>query len=304
MINELPQLFGKNFVIGYVLPAALTAFALMGLLDLHGLTASYAAIASFVRSGSEKLPLGQFGLIALTVWAAAVFLLGFNYKLTRLLEGYGSLNPARLWRWYCVGAYRKLAAEMRAHDDARDHAYGVAAIAFSANFPEREDLVLPTRFGNIMRAAERYAQIVYAMDPIQTWTRLSSVVPQAHADRIDDAKAALDFWINLWFGAAVVAGAEIALWAWRGQPAALGMVPAAGAAAILAAKAAQSAAKQFGALIKAAFDLYRKDLCAQLGLEWPHTLHKERELWQAVSQTMLFRDADAADDQTPFRKKS
>jgi hypothetical protein len=296
MINELPQLFGKNFLIGYVLPAALTAFALMGLLDLHGLTASYAAIADFIREGSDKLPLGQFGLIALIIWAAAVFLLGVNYKLTRLLEGYGRFNPAWLWRWNSLRAFRKLEAEMAAHDDSRDHAYSAAAIAFSANFPEREDLVLPTRFGNIMRAAERYAQIVYAMDSIQIWTRLLAVAPQAHLDRIDDAKASLDFWINLWFGAAVVAGAEIALWTWSGYSGGPGIALAAVLAAILAAKAAQAAALQFGALVKATFDLYRKELCVQLGLDWPHTLHQERALWQAVSQTMLFRDADAAND--------
>lgn len=304
MINALPQLFGKNFLIGYVLPAALIIAAFMGIADLNFGTTFYPSFIAFIRSGSEKLPLGQFGALALAVWGLAVFLLGINYQLTRMLEGYGTLNPARLLAWYSKMIFRRRAKAMSDNDDARNTDYSEAAIDFAAKFPESEDLLLPTRVGNILRAAERYPQIIYNMEPMQIWMRLQSVAPATHLAMVDDAKAALDFWINLWFGALVIAAADVVIRWWNGHLIWSWSLPVAILAAIAIAKASQASALQLGALIKATFDLYRGDLANQLGIEIPVPLREERDLWQSVSQTMLFRDLDAADGMTPFRRKS
>lgn len=304
MIGALPQLFGKNFLIGYALPATLIVLALIALADLDLGTGLYASFVVFMTKETDKLPLAKFGVLVLAIWSVAVLLVGVNYQLTRLLEGYGRFNPARLWRFHALRAFRDLGATMVAHDDARDRAYAVAAATRAANFPEAEDLVLPTRFGNILRAAERYPQIVYTMEPIQIWTRLQSVVPAPHLAAIDDAKAGLDFWVNLWFGALVLGAAEIALWAWRGHLAQPLLPLAALVAAPVLAKLAQAAALQYGMLIKATFDLFRGALCEQLGFEMPATAAGERALWEKVSQTLLYADPDVADGLAHYRRKT
>jgi hypothetical protein len=300
MFTQLPGLFGKNFLVGYFLPACLTAAAIVGLSDLHGYSAIYGAIRDYVASGSEHVPIGEFTLGVLVTWTWAIFLLGVNFPLTRTLEGYGRFNPARLWRSYSLRRFRALKKAMAKNQQTRNEAYAEAAMEFAAGFPESEDLVLPTRFGNVLRAAERYPQVLYSMDAIQLWPRLESVAPAAHCNAIADVRAVLDLWINLWFGALVVTGAEVAFALTTHCPRLL-IAALSPIAAITAAKLAQSAAAEFGSLVKATFDLYRGELSAQLGLNLPNSPEKEREMWTAVSQSMLYREPGASDDLAEFR---
>jgi hypothetical protein len=206
------------------------------------------------------------------------------------MEGYGLFNPARLWRWVSILRFRKLAK--------KDKPW-----RFVQEFPEREDLVLPTRFGNILRAAERYPQTVYFMEAISMWPRIQSVAAQSHLDQVADSKANLDFWINLWFGGLLAAGSELAF-SWTKKCPQFGIVAGAVLFALIAAKVAQSMAVDYGALVKATFDLYRSDLCAKLGFDLPANAENERTMWKALSQTLLYRDAAAFGDADPFRSKN
>jgi len=300
MFGQLPELFGRNFLMGYFLPACITVAAVAGLLDARHCTAIYPAIWAYVASGNEKIPFGAVVYFLGIAWACAVILLGVNYPLTRALEGYGRFNPARLWRHYSLFVFRRLRSQLGAKEKTSDTAFAVATQRLAAEFPEHEDLVLATRFGNIMRAAERYPQVLYMIDAIQMWPRLESVMPESQRDAVAAARAALDFWINLWLGAILVGATEaiLALCAgeWRAP-----IVLAALIFAIAVAKLAQAAASEFGLLVRASFDLYRGELSRQLGLKLPLDPRQEREMWKLLSQAMLFREPRALDESGTFR---
>jgi hypothetical protein len=310
MFGELPKLLGKTFLIGYMLPAALALLAEAALSDAYLRTSIYRWALATLGSADEKQLAFRLGLAVAIAWVAGVVLLSINHTLIRLLEGYGLLNPARLLKWWSVSVFDGLTAEHDAIEAQRVDgrippqlapAHSRVRLRLGNEFPEEGRLLLPTRFGNVIRAFERYPQVIYKIDAIHTWPRLQAFVPEAYAGLLDDAKAQLDFWVNVWFGLCVLAISAAALFICSGN-CSLGFVFAAAVIlAMAAAKGGQMAAAQWGELVKGAFDLYRGDLCKQLGLEMPRSIESERAMWTSVSQTFIFRRAEYADGLTHFR---
>ncbi|MEI9988766.1 MAG: hypothetical protein WDM86_01900 [Rhizomicrobium sp.] len=308
MISELPQLFGKNFLIGFVLPAMLLLLTLAFIGDLHGLTHFRATTEGLLAADGKKdfgLPVLHLGLLVVAGWIAATLLLGVNYQITQALEGYGAFNPIGLLVHYRRWHYRRLVASSdgKPKTDKEKAAQDAAFITLAQDYPEDEALVLATRFGNALRASERYPQVIYYMEPMQIWTRLQSIAPQSHLDFLADQKASMDFFVNLWFLSLIAAAAELAAGYWVDHRVVWPLVAAALVAAFAAANGARTQAMQYGELVKTTFDLYRGALAEQLGVVLPATLKEERALWLSVSQGMLFRDRKAAAKWDAFRKK-
>lgn len=310
MFGELPKLLGKTFLIGYLLPAALLMLAGVAISDVFLHTTMYAQALKLLGSTDEKVLAFRLGLAVAVAWAGGIVLLSINQNVIRLLEGYGDYNPARLLTFWSTHVFDQLTAE---HDriEAKRVDGKMPRALVSAHFrmryrlgnefPEERRLLLPTRFGNILRAFERYPQVVYSMDSIHTWPRLQALIPEKYASLLDDAKAQLDFWVNLWFGCVLLAIGVLGLFAYV-RDYNLGIAFAAAVIlAITAAKFGQTAAAQWGVLVKGAFDLYRGDLCKQLGLEMPESIDNERQMWRRVSQTFLLRRPEYAEGLDRFR---
>lgn len=321
MVGALPALFGKLFLIGYLIPAAAILLASAGVFDLHMESGFYAVAKSVVASTDEKVVAIRIGFFVVVVWVFAVLLMASNLAIIRSLEGYGDANPARLLKWRTVGLFIRL-SRRRAEIDLERKTKGTlppevaieerkVLAQLGTEFPEREDLVLPTRFGNVVRAFERYPQVVYGIDSIQAWGRLQALLGESYCTLLDDAKAQLDLLVNLWFGGVLIAALNVGLlvWSsrhlepavWASNPQAWIVLGVAIAAAVIAAKWAQSAAMQWGVLVKGAFDLYRGDLARQMGLEIPRSVEHERRMWTKVAQTMLYRLPHFADGLTQYR---
>ena len=310
MFGELPKLLGKTFLIGYLLPAALTVLAIAAVLDFSELTTVYAAGYTLFGSADEKQLAFRLGLMLAITWVFGIVLLAINYNLIRLLEGYGAVNPARLWKAWSISIFRdltkrhgeieakrvdgKVPAELQAE-------HGRLRLRLGNDFPERESLVLPTRFGNVVRAFERYPQLIYGIDAISAWPRLQALIPEGYMNLLDESKSQLDLWINLWFGSLLAAATALAMFAYSGE--CILILPATGAVvvALLCAKVAQRAGAHWGVLVKGAFDLYRGELCKQLGFEMPRSIAVERSMWRVVSQAFLYRRGEYADSFTQYR---
>jgi len=279
-------------------------------LDAFGYTSSYGWALSVFGSADEKQLAFRLGLAVAVVWVAGVILLSINHNLIRILEGYGALNPARILKYWSMRVFDKLSAEHEKIEKQRVDgkippglmgAHSRVRLRLGNEFPEQRRLLLPTRFGNVVRAFERYPQVIYSIDAITTWARLQALIPQAYAGLLDDAKAQLDFWVNLWFGFSVLALGALGLLAYSRQWSLTLVFMAALVVAVIAAKVGQTAAAQWGAFVKGAFDLYRGELCKQLGLEMPRSVESERQMWTRISQTFLFRRPEYADALTRFR---
>jgi hypothetical protein len=307
MFGKLPDLFGKAFAIGFFLPAAVVAVGIAGILSLHGMPKS---IADFAQ---DEKTLGSTVAVAL-IWLFSIVLMAINTTIIRTLEGYGPFNPLRLGARLERRRFEKLLQEItdvdgqifKAEDGHTDPEPSLlnrsrdAHIMRAARFPDERNL-LPTRFGNVIRAFEVYSRDVYGIESIQGWPRLVAVIPADYQAIVDEAKAQLDFWINLSLGgillaafyavSALIHGAWVGIWI-----PIICFVVTGGACTRIAASAAA-----WGELVTAAFDLYRGDLCKQLGLAMPPDLAGERAMWAAVSRTAIYRSAENADPLDPFR---
>lgn len=61
------------------------------------------------------------------------------------------------------------------------------------SFPDQERWLLPTSFGNTIRAFEVYPRVMYGIDSIIGWNRLLGVIPKEYGDLYNDAKTSGGF---------------------------------------------------------------------------------------------------------------
>jgi hypothetical protein len=182
------------------------------------------------------------------------------------------------------------------------------ALERSENLPPSEELILPTRFGNILRAAELYSESRYGIDAVPLWGRLAHVIPDKGMEKVDDANNQCLFLLNASVLATTFAIicllASIyqvsALWLYSQSPKLFPLLEngwVSGkmgvfysflfvislAAAWLFYVASLLNVSQYGQMIRTSYDLYRFDLIEALRLELPKTLSEEKQLWRRIN---------------------
>lgn len=276
----------RRFVLNVVLPA-LAFWSGLALLAAQG--TGWAATSRWwvARSGFEQ---------TLLVGGAVAGMLLFSFVAATLVT-----SLTRLWEGYWPGGTTSWLARRRIRhhtgrwdsldlDDDRDY------MRRFYSFPVRKADVLPTRLGNVLRAAEDYPgdDERYGMDAVFYWPRLYLVIPDEIRSLVADHRSGLDRMILLASLAvafppaslivAVVAHASCLTWVVSAAVAVLtGMV---------AYQGAVSAAVAFGDVIRSCFDNYRRSLLGQLGVRLPDSLEAERKLWGSIKQQLYQRGTD------------
>ena len=179
--------------------------------------------------------------------------------------------------------------------------YGARLRDVQSNYPERRNLILPTRLGNVIRSFEFYPGREYRIDSIVMWPRLVAIIPKDYAVAVDDAKTTFDFMLNCSLLSLILA-ASILL-AGVVYPAQLNSLFATlywlGNVAFFTAlsyffyRLSIDRVSAWGSMVKGAFDLYRSDLLKKLGYKHePATREKERDLWEKISRQIIYGDLD------------
>src|SRR5450755_1154464 len=137
---------------------------------LHDLAAAWDA-----QSGTLKF-LEIAAYLAL-VWFLAAIVASQWRNLTRLFEGYPLRRISPLYR----SAVRYHRRQQRMLKDRPRHR--------SRNYPLTARGILPTRLGNILRAAEHYPRDRYHAPLILVWARLYAVLPADFAANIEMTRA-------------------------------------------------------------------------------------------------------------------
>ena len=316
-LQTISGFFNKRFILSAFFPSL--AFGGLCLLIHTGLQGPRAAIESWTALPPEWRIVLTVAFFAASL-LVAYLLEAFSGSLTRLYEGYWQdIRLLNWWRqsrrcfyqrrWdYLEGKSGELEEQIRSVEreppaeetDAQKQAR-LAEVAElytelgryererRLSYPWKREMVMSTRLGNIMRAAEAYPLRLYNLDAVVIWPRLQSVLPESFASGLQDAKATLDLLLNL-----VTLSIPFTLawqlylaltsrrWGWF-LIVGLGWI-----VAILAYQAALGAAQAYGELIKAAHDLYRWDLLSALHLKKPASYSEERELWEVVTN-LLYR---------------
>lgn len=305
MFSELPKLFDRDFAIGYFLPLAV--FIPCMYLVATGFSAP--EIASFlqvVKALQDKPGPFEATIFVLLLWLGGILLLVMNFLIIRFKEGYGRWNPLRLLKWREVARFRRLQEEIESLEDQRQTLERIGCELDEESdsrrtklfreraerFPHAEEFVLPTAFGNVMRAWEVYPFVMYGIDAIPGWDRLIYLIPEEVRPLIDRDKAFMDFWLNVWLLNIFIALEYMALVAIareRGSLWALLSLPL----AMLASIQAREAAAGWGKSVKAAFDVYLPDLRKKLELSDGLTRDKEYMQWNLMSRAMEYRKREA-----------
>jgi len=264
--------------------------------------------------------------LTLVVLVAAVALSMLNVPIIRLYEGYpwrdswigGKFTEAERGRLNDILTLRrlikKLRKDLRIHklriaDDGLIEAQRVLARAANDEYPG-PSLVLPTRLGNTIRSFETYPLEQYGFPAIAVWPRLQAVLPAPYVQGLDGAQTSFNFMLNCSFLSALLAALLVIcglLWrhpfsanvdrTWLVWLALLAIVWR------LFYFGAINRAAEWGAQVRAAFDLYRGPLLTQLGYDFkPETPAEERRIWEAINYKLSFPDDhDAAE--LPYKKQ-
>jgi hypothetical protein len=258
---------------------------------------------------------GIYAVVAtLVILLSTVVLYQLNNPLIRLYEGYPWKNSliGRLlcWRqkkhWNHARTMRNRIFNLRQGSRLEDVKGDLnedlntrrieATRKLNKEFPHREDLILPTRLGNVIRAFETYTNRQYNADAVVFWPRLQGILDANYAQAIDAVKAGFDFMLNTSFLSALLAlllavtglhwrypGHYGWLQAWEGWAVLFAVL------SNLAYEGAINRAAEWGTSVKAAFDLYRLPLLQKLGYEIkPSDLSEEQDFWEVIGYHFSF----------------
>jgi hypothetical protein len=308
MLTTLPKLVNRSFVLGFVIPTLIGASSVLFLVgDVPGSAAIFA-------TESDSGGFARLTITVLLLWSAAVLLQVFNHQMFRLLEGY----------WGPFRTKSRLAAKQRAFDrayqslskaeedcakagasDSMKNKYYADLRTFLTTWPPNRDHVLPTRFGNAIRAFESYPYTVYGVDSIPTWLRLSALFPKRFADSIEAARAEVSFFVNIWLMAVLAGGIAAVRTAidvvQNSGPSRLIFPPLLWdhlSAAVISAVivyfsygAAIERARAWGGLVMAGFDLYLPSLAKQLGYKLNRTAEEQKLFWRKLNSSFLYHES-------------
>jgi hypothetical protein len=306
--------FTKPIVVGALFPVAIFLAACYFLV----LPLAPWELRSVTRLGELD---AEWRLVALTVVAVVLAfpLYVLNGPLVRMYEGYpwaegaigtrmttrrrSELNDAIDLRRELHALRRAYRAEAGAAADAAKLSALEAAerrmIDLQWNLHPRSGSVLPTRLGNVIRSFENYAERQYGFSAIALWPRFLSKIDTTYAAALDDVKSSFDFVLNLSFLSALLSLGLLLLGLafpvpWISWTEAVQWVAAIGgtaAASWLLYLAAVNRAREWGTLVRGAFDLYRRPVLLALGVtDVPTDLAEERRLWREVSRQIAWGD--------------
>ena len=206
--------------------------------------------------------------LLLGVVLSAVIVQAATLPILRWLEGYwpGWLDP--LAKWLVRRRNSKLDRDAR-----RLHEFAVKGVdRLSAaelalylrldhqrrRVPARPERRMPTRLGNVLRAAEGRPDAHYGLEATICWPRLWLLLPDTAKAEVSGARSSLNAAAQVWLWGMLFIIWTV--WAWWALP--LGVL-----VAVAAYGQIVRAASVFGDLMESCFDLYRRALYDSL--RWP-----------------------------------
>lgn len=248
-------------------------------------------------AGREKLvhavesldPVAQAGLLVLGLLVVMVCTVAADhaaFSVIRVLEGYWPRALARPFVQRLKRRHKRLDdryQELMAKDDQgtatseeRTELAGIESRL--AAMPGDPGRLMPTRLGNLLRAAEDGVTAKYGLDAVRCWAPLWLVLPELTRTELDATRAALDSAATWWlWSCLLLVWTVFTPWA----------ILVALAAAALTYAAVLAAGAQYGLQIDAAYALHRGLLYDALGLPRPATAGAEQEAGEALTQALV-----------------
>ena len=306
MFASVISLFGSSFIVGFGVPAA----AWIAYLNLYYAPAALTFLRTGLAQPANSLTETVLQGIA-SIVAVALVLYVFNKRIVRTLSGYDDLPAYKLAEARFLvpvrginprASYRRLKKvygdlmkqrAVRHLTDQEHETLAAAAETLAHRYPEDEKLVLPTLFGNTVRAAEGYSRRMYGFESIRGWNRLTHLMSDKSLDRVQDRKSVMDLWANIWLLSlvaflAAACEAVISLAVVGRSMHVPTLVIMAAVAFVIAPWLARDAAEEWGIELKSAVDVYLPQLAERMGLDHDAPQWSRQHDWLAMSQAWTF----------------
>lgn len=290
--SDFSTIFSRKFLIGFLAPILAALFVLSQFLTHSWLPHGY----------RTATPATQVVIVGAAAAFLGLLLSGLQFPLLRLLEGYpfarlqdaflvGRLYSWRLRHWQqeymsLSEALKKPAGPARTRD----------AVRLYRDFPAKLESVLPTEFGNVVRAFETHPRDRYSLDGVTIWPRIEMLLNDQEKQLVEDAATDVMFFVNSQV-LVVPAGLLLAVNAAVRAPTLVSgvlrcalILVATAIVYVLAWRASIGAARRWGSPVRAAFDLHRTWLYQRLGVKMPTTLEEDKQVGRAVSRLLLYAE--------------
>lgn len=297
------RLFSVRFLLVSVFPTA-TLLATIIALMFSG-APQHAPDLSLAIKHFQQLTAAQITLLSLAAIVMGILLYPLQFSMIQILEGYwGASRPLVL---AALLTSRRYGRKRDRWDDGRqglgyeelpaDELQRVVSMYGSAvaSLP-RPGRMMPTRLGNVLRAAEDSAGERYGLNTLLIIPRLVPQLSPMVADRLSDSRLQLDIAVRfclIWLIATATSIGllvHFAIWLW---------VPVATyGLAWLSYRAACAAAAAYGNMLAVAVDLHRFDLLAAMHQPLPRNYRDEvrrnRTLMRILSGEFAYLLPDAS----------
>lgn len=257
---------------------------------------SLAIPATWLDRQSTPAQIAAIAAVLAGVTASGLVVQFLTTPFLRLLEGYWPSWTEPLRSRLISRRYNKAIKENHHWQQLADrvHAPAVPSAKDLADYarlerrrlrrPTTPDHYLPTKIGNILRAAERRPANKYGLDAVALWPRLWLLLPDATRRELIAARASLDSAV----AAALWGLLFCAFTPWTPLVIPIGLIIAAAAMTLWV----PTHAALFADLIEATYDLHRTVLYQQL--RWPLPVNPKEEQAEGTRLTAyLWRGSDS-----------
>lgn len=289
LIEASTKELGLRFILIGILPSTVL-FLLILALFWSGAPAEAPNFSLFLKK-ITGLEAKESVLLIIAILVFSLILQPLQLSFVRMLEGYwgGSrLGEALSKKGIALHKRRrqKLEAATRTSQDETtitqtERSHMAMATSRLLRFYPAEKRLLPTAFGNILRAAEDRAGKRYGLDAVLIWSRLYLLLPENLKSILADQRNQIDLAVRFCFVFLLTTVISTIFlfkhcW-WLFVPASTLLL------AWLSYRSAIAAALAYGEGIQAAFDLHRFDLLKALHLPLPSDIVSEKEINSKLS---------------------
>jgi len=308
--------FGSHFLVASMIPSLGLVVACLVVFDpiLHVSSAFQIDNGIYALLGISLLVIVPTVIVGYTLTALNTFILKF-------FEGYVFLHRFPFMRWgyarkanklieqrevlrneiELLAQKKKRSREEQLTLDALKTTYYSVVTIYDQSYPPPNAEIMPTKFGNILKASEAYAGTRYGIDSVQFWPRLWHVIPSNYQQTIENARNELSFLVNmsalsvlfyLFCIAAIISSAPpVGFSDWNGFLANSLRYIFAGALAFVSSqffnRAALFSVGDFGMMIRSAYDLFRLDLLEQFRVKQPKDSNEEFQVWKNLGELII-----------------
>jgi hypothetical protein len=300
LFDKTTSLLDRNFLLAYWFPViTVFGFATLARVWILGWpqTLTWLQHDFMINSsdgGSSPLIGALVGFFITTI-VFAYILQAFTRPIIRFFEGYWPVGIRNIIRDFPFGEknrWRRLRSEKdEAHSKKDWQHFGPIQMELYYNFPSKENLLLPTRLGNTIRAAEDYSTEIYGMSSVFWWPRLWPLLPKKVKDEINESLIPLLTLLNLATLLSLFSISCSVYLAWIGLNFQAFIILVAGiGAGLLCYRGAVAQSRSYGEKIRSAIDLYRFRLLKAMHQQLPKNLEEEIGGWNNLFKWLYYSD--------------